>query len=236
MPAPTDPETIALLRLVRRELRAAGDATRARQMAAYMKTDMPFYGVQKPARVRIERAVLDRFPLETRAAYRHAVTTLWAEPQREAKYLAIQLARRRDQFITLASVPMYERMIRQGAWWDFVDDLAIRLVGRVQAKSRAAMRKRLDRWIEDRDMWIRRAAIISQIVQKENTDAAQLFDYCRRCMHEKPFFIRKAIGWALRSFAATDPAAITEFLRVHRDELSPLSFREAAKWLAIHRA
>jgi 3-methyladenine DNA glycosylase AlkD len=43
------------------------------------------------------------------------------------------------------------------------------------------------------------------------------------------FFVRKAIGWALRDLAKSDPDWVRRFLDGH--ELSPLSRREAAKHL-----
>jgi 3-methyladenine DNA glycosylase AlkD len=51
-------------------------------------------------------------------------------------------------------------------------------------------------------------------------------------MHEKEFFIRKAIGWVLRDYSYAAPDAVERFLREHRDELSPLSYREGAKQLS----
>ncbi|HEV2968246.1 MAG TPA: DNA alkylation repair protein, partial [Candidatus Dormibacteraeota bacterium] len=42
-------------------------------------------------------------------------------------------------------------------------------------------------------------------------------------------FLRKAIGWALRDYARTDPAWVRSFAETH--ELSPLSRREALKHL-----
>ena len=80
-------------------------------------------------------------------------------------------------------------------------------------------------------MWLRRAAIIGQIKHKAETDEDRLFDYCLRRAGEKEFFIRKAIGWALRSHASTNPKAVKSFLSKHRDRLSPLSVREGGKHL-----
>jgi 3-methyladenine DNA glycosylase AlkD len=56
-----------------------------------------------------------------------------------------------------------------------------------------------------------------------------LLGYCLARAPEKEFFIRKAIGWALREYAKTAPDAVREFALNHRDELSGLSFREATK-------
>jgi len=45
----------------------------------------------------------------------------------------------------------------------------------------------------------------------------------------KEFFLRKAIGWALRQYAWTDPAEVRRYVRENEGRLSPLSRREALK-------
>jgi 3-methyladenine DNA glycosylase AlkD len=95
------------------------------------------------------------------------------------------------------------------------------------------MTPRIREWIDDADMWLRRSAIIGQIGHKEATDTELLFDACVSRMHETEFFIRKAIGWALREYAKTDPSAVVAFATEHRNELSGLSFREATKHLDV---
>ncbi len=214
-------------------LAAAADPEKAGPMAAYMKTDMPFHGVQKAGRVPILRDAVKRFPPSNREDYRCAVLALWSQPHREEKYLAIGYARAFPRYVTLSSVPLYRRMIVEGAWWDLVDETAIHLVGRVMLRQRAAMTPRIETWIDDRDMWLRRTSILAQIGHKEDTDADLLFDACERRIHETEFFIRKAIGWALRDYARTDPDAVATFVTEHRGDLSGLSYREATKHLDL---
>ena len=67
------------------------------------------------------------------------------------------------------------------------------------------MRPVLERWLSGDDLWLRRTVIICQLKSKGDTDVALLFDACERTAHESDFFIRKAIGWALRQYARTDP-------------------------------
>ena len=64
-----------------------------------------------------------------------------------------------------------------------------------------------------------------------DTDRDRLFDYCTRQAGHRDFFVRKAIGWALRQYAYTDPEAVSRYVSRHRDALSPLSVREATKHL-----
>jgi 3-methyladenine DNA glycosylase AlkD len=56
-----------------------------------------------------------------------------------------------------------------------------------------------------------------------------LLDYCLQCAHEKEFFIRKAIGWALREYSKTEPEVVSNFIEEHSELLSNLSKREGMK-------
>jgi len=214
-------------------LAAAADPDKAGPMAAYMKTDMPFYGVQKAGRVPILREAVAGFPAKTRDEYRAAVLALWRQPHREEKYLAIGYAAAFPRFVTLSSVSLYRKMIVEGAWWDFVDGIATSLVGEVLLNQRERMTPRIRAWIDDPDLWLRRTAIISQLGHKDRTDEDLLFEACERRMYEREFFIRKAIGWALRDYARTAPEAVAAFVTEHRAGLSGLSYREATKHLDL---
>lgn len=226
-----DAEGLALF--VAERLTEAADPAKAGPMAAYMKTCTPFYGVQAGGRKPIARAAVREFPPRTRDDYRSAVLALWRQSHREERYLAIEYARAFPRFVTLSSVPLYRRMIVEGAWWDLVDEIAVHLVGRVLLNQRTRMTPKIRAWIGDPDLWLRRTAIISQLGHKTATDTDLLFTACEQRMHEREFFTRKAIGWALREFAKTDPAAVRAFVIEHRDDLSGLSYREATKHLDL---
>ncbi len=215
--------------LVRTALREQADAEKAAGMQAYMKTTMPFYGVQKSGRTKIMRRLRKDFAPTDQGEYAALVTALWELPHREEKYLAQQVATTFSEFIVPESWSLYERFIREGAWWDFVDETATHMVRELVLECPDQTWPRVDDWNSDDDMWARRTSIICQIGAKERTDTDRLFRYCAARLHESEFFIRKAIGWALREQAKTDAAAVAEFVRQHREDLSGLSFREATK-------
>lgn len=202
-------------------------------MAAYLKTDMPFYGVQKKELTAVYREMKRRFPIDDDASYRGAIVDLWSRPHREEKYLAISVARYNTRFVTSDHIDLYRRLIVEGAWWDLVDDVAINCVGIVHLKERLRMEPIIEGWIDDEFMWLRRTALISPLKHKAETDYETLFDHCLRRAHEKEFFIRKAIGWTLRQYARTEPERVRDFLLEHRDRWSGLTFREAAKHLDV---
>jgi 3-methyladenine DNA glycosylase AlkD len=212
------------------ELSRAADPVRAVAMAAYMKTTQPFYGVPAPHVHAIAKEARRCFLPGSRMGYEWNVLGLWQVPQREARYIAIDYAKQ-PAFLLPQSIPLYERMIREGAWWDFVDGISSNLVGLAYLSHRHAVRPLLECWIEDADFWIRRSALLAHLRHKSETDAEQLFRHCLKCAAEPEFFIRKAIGWTLREYSKTNPAAVMAFLTKHRESLSPLSLREGARHL-----
>jgi 3-methyladenine DNA glycosylase AlkD len=125
---------------------------------------------------------------------------------------------------------MYEEMIVTGAWWDYVDGIATHHVGEVLRREPRRMKPLMRRWAKTNDsMWKRRAAILTQIRFKAETDLNLLYDCIEPNLAHKDFFIRKAIGWALRQYARTDPREVKRYVDANRDRLSPLSVREATK-------
>jgi 3-methyladenine DNA glycosylase AlkD len=224
-------DTRALVEVVESGLDAAANPAKAGPMAAYMKTDMPFYGVQKAGRTPIMRRLKRDFSPADQDQYEEAVLALWQLPHREEKYLAIGYARSFDTFIDLESMSLYQQLITEGAWWDFVDEVSSHLVGRVLFKERVHTDPGIRSWISADDMWLRRTSIICQLKHKRDTDTALLADACTANLADKEFFIRKAIGWSLREYAKTDPDWVQSYVEQHRTNLSALSYREATKHL-----
>jgi 3-methyladenine DNA glycosylase AlkD len=124
----------------------------------------------------------------------------------------------------------YANMIRMKSWWDTVDDIAANLVGMLLL-DHPELVQAMDDWIQDEFLWIRRTALIFQLKYKQQTDCTRLFGYCTTVMHERDFFIRKAIGWALRQYSKTDPIAVKQFIQTHQHALSPLSVKEGSKYV-----
>lgn len=216
-------------------LTAAADMSLAPGMQAYMKSPMPFLGVPKPVRDRALRPVFEAHQLADAAAWRAAVLRLWRSAvYREQRYAALALTghRRYRAFQAPDALPMYEEMVVTGAWWDYVDELAIRRIGPLLAADPGPVTAVMLRWSRDPDLWRRRSSIICQIGFETRTDLGLLYACIGANLDDGDFFIRKAIGWALRHYARTDPAEVRRYVAQHSDTLSALSRREALKHLA----
>ncbi len=220
-----------LVEYLQAEYAKVADPVKAPQMQAYMKSEIPYLGIQKPWRLPAYRGMKKRFAVSSQKRYREAVLALWNLRYREEKYAALHMAEVWSDFITTKSMPLYKKLLVEGAWWDFVDGVAVDLVGVVYLENRTEIEPTIDDWIDHKNMWLRRTAIICQIKHKEATDEGRLFDFCLRRASEKEFFIRKAIGWALRAHSYTNPKGVRDFILAHDGELSGLSKREGAKQL-----
>jgi 3-methyladenine DNA glycosylase AlkD len=221
-----------LVSAIRGELAAHADPVRAPQTKAYLKTDMPCRGVTVPLQREIVARAAASFPLESFADWRDTVLELrrGAEYREElgcAGFLAGE--RRYRAFQTLAALPLYEELIVTGAWWDLVDDIATHRLGPLLLSYPVEMRKAMLAWSRDRSLWKRRSSIICQITLKKKTDLELLYACIEPNLADGDFFIRKAIGWALRSYVYTDPDEVVRYVCENESRLSPLSQREALK-------
>lgn len=219
---------------VRLALEEAAEPGKAEAMRAYMKSEMPFLGVQAAPRRTALRRVFAANRIDTAPEWRRAVLSLWREAEyREERYAAVELSGYhlyRD-FQTLYTVPMYEEMIVTGAWWDLVDELATHRVGGLLAAYPDSMRPLMLDWAADADLWKRRTAILCQNRFKSRTDTALLYACIEPSLSDNDFFARKAIGWALREYAKTNPAEVIRYVRAKG--ISGLSRREALKNLPV---
>lgn len=223
----------ALRDTVRHRLTAMADPARAPAMQAYMKSAMPYLGVPAgPLRVACKEA-FGGLTFRDSEAWQREVLAIWRGAEfREERYAAIELCKHRSAtaFQRLAALPMYREMIAGGAWWDIVDAIAGGPLGRILENDRGGMAAAMREWAHDDDIWLRRGAILCQLPARAQTDLALLYDCIEPSLDSREFFLRKAIGWALRQYVRTDPAEVARYVASEK-RLSPLSRREATKHL-----
>ena len=206
-------------------------------MARYMRDQFPFLGVAAPAQKEAYReATADlprRLPEDLVVA---VVDDLWSRPEREHKYLAGRLVCRHaaSPGATAGLLPVLERLLTTEPWWDTVDLLATRAVGDV-VRRHPGLRSDMDRWLAGDDLWLIRSAILHMNRWKADTDREWLFAACLARADHPDFFVRKAIGWALREQTKVDAPAVLAFVEANAVRLSGLSRREALMWLERRR-
>ena len=210
------------------------DEAKAEGMKAYLLNQFEFLGLAAPVR-RAAVKEIGKVNWQSTADLLAAAELLWQKPEREYCYTAVDLLSKHSSMLSVNDLPALQNLLLRDPWWETVDGLSavIAKVMRapVQEKPNAALV--MDMWLKHPSNWVRRSAMLHQLGWRLDTDITRLFSYAQQLADEKEFFIRKAIGWALRDYARWNPKAVTDFLVEHRDTLSGLTVREAAKHLTL---
>jgi 3-methyladenine DNA glycosylase AlkD len=215
-----------LLAKLTKTYRAAANAEAAAPMRAYMRDQFPFLGIMRKQRDELDRPLLIELKKPTEDELRDLARACWKKSEREYQYFAQKVLRKHAKVLT--QLDLLEELITNKSWWDTVDELAQNVVG-VMVQRDPKLAKTMDAWSKSDNLWLARTAILHQNKYKDRTDEKRLFQYCRARAGEKDFFMRKAIGWALRDYAATSPEGVARFVRDNEDRLSALSKKEAMR-------
>ncbi|MDA8091875.1 MAG: DNA alkylation repair protein [Nitrospiraceae bacterium] len=216
----------------RQTLKEKSNPERAEKEKSYLKSPYKFFGVPVPF---IEKMARD-FKRENKGIDKKSlfglVERLWNSEYHQEKTLAIKLLQQFNKHLDYESMPMLERMLSDSTGWDHVDGIASHLVETVLRKDRKAYGY-LKKWSKSENFWMRRASLISQILlfREGKGDKELFFGFAEKMIDEKEFFIRKAIGWALRDMSKADPDAVFGFLVKFKDRASGLTLREGSKRL-----
>jgi len=193
-----------LLFQLRSEFRRVADPKTAPVMQQYMKSSMPYHGVPAVPMRQVCQNCFRDFEFRNEETWRKAVLYIFRNARfREEWYAAVELCRSKKarDIQSLDALPVYEEMIVTSAWWDVVDSLAPHGVGLLLRNFPKPISREMRTWSRSENMWKRRAAIISQLTFKKDTDLKLLYDCIEPSLDSREFFLRKAIGWALRQHA-----------------------------------
>jgi len=200
---------------------------RAVQMSAYMRHISAFYGIAAPIRQEISREFIRTHGLPGKEQLESLVVYAWNQQEREWHYAAMEILERFARKGDTTLLQLAEYMITRKSWWDTVDYIAPNIAGAVFKKHPELIPSQTDQWMNSGHLWLQRSCLLFQLKYRNETDQELLFRLCERSSGHKDFFIRKAIGWALREYSKRNPVAVVEFVNSHT--LSPLSRKEALK-------
>jgi 3-methyladenine DNA glycosylase AlkD len=210
-------------------LETHANPTEAAPMKKYMRDQFEYLGIKTPQRATLQKEFYAEHGLPPVKALDAILRDLWSLPQREFQYTAVGLLGKLGEQIPPGFIDTIEYLIVTKSWWDTVDSIAGTSVGIHFKRFPAVRKKYLAKWRRSKNMWLRRTTILFQLNYKADTDFDLLCDIIRGSLGSDEFFINKAIGWALRQYARSDPKAVRKF--VLETDLHPLSRREAMKHL-----
>lgn len=229
-------------------LKENGDRNKAKKEKAYLYSDLKHYGIPAPKK----RAFLKQFKKDLlnlkKSEALEWVEYFWNKPSFEQKSLALHVLNLHKEKLDISDMPLIEKLMRSSRGWAFLDNLIIPVMPVILEKNKNAY-KYLEKWINDPDFWVRRSALLAQIIffrkgdggdkklffklAKSQFDETWIDEVYKDTLQRKRarFFIRKAIGWSLREMSHKDPESAFIFLKEHKKEMSGLSFRDGSRKL-----
>ncbi|MCM3731382.1 DNA alkylation repair protein [Fictibacillus nanhaiensis] len=199
----------------------------AEKMKQYMRGQFKYFGLRAPAMKEAFKNFIKENGLPAHRELYSFLKEAWSMPEREMQMAGLSIADKLKKEMTIKDIEWIEYIIVNKSWWDTVDHIAKHIAGFYFTKFPEQIHPVTERWIASKNIWLMRSAILFQLGYKDKTDKALLAHIIKETKYEQDFFIRKGIGWALREYAKDNPDWVWEY--VHKEELSPLSYKEAIK-------
>lgn len=203
-------------------------------MKKYMLNQFEYFGIRSPKQREIRRKFLNIYGLPGTSEIASLVKELWQQPEREYQYFGVDLSERMLRKLDESAIEVIEFMIVNKSWWDTVDWVASHHAGMYLIKYPGLINDTTETWMSSGNIWLQRTALLFQLKYKKDTNETLLYSFILRLKDSREFFIRKAIGWALREYSKISPASVLSF--VENNSLSGLSHREALKWIERKRS
>lgn len=205
------------------------DKENAFHMEKYMRNKFPFLGIKTPLRRKLMQQFLKESGIRKEKFQRTFVRSLWNLKEREYQYAALDYIGVSLEKLDKSDISLMEELITSKSWWDTVDTLAQKAVGKIARSFPDVIEENIEFWNDSDHLWLQRSAILFQLKYKEQTNEDLLYRYIITHSQSKEFFIQKAIGWALREYSKTNPDSVRQFMEKH--PLSKLSVREGSKYI-----
>ena len=207
---------------------ANGDQLIAKGAKAYLLNQFEFYGIKTPLRRQICKDFYKTHPIKDHTELSMLIKECFNEPQRELHYFAIELLGHHKKIWSIKTIPLIEWMITHQSWWDSVDSTNTHVISKFFLLHPEHIKAYTSKWNQSSNKWLIRMSILFQLTYKTKTDTNLLSKYIENSQLHEDFFVRKAIGWALRAYAYTNKKWVIQFVKAH-PLLNNLSKKEALK-------
>jgi len=196
----------------------------AKSQKVYMRNQFEFYGLTANKRREIQNSFVKNNPITD---LKKLATSLWNLKNRDYQYFAQELIYSNHKKFKIDDINLFEYMIVNKSWWDTIDFLAPKILGKYFKLFPEEIDKNIQKWILSNNIWLQRSSILFQLKYKETLNTQLLIRIILPLSNTKEFFINKSIGWILREYSKTNKDWVLDF--VEKNKLSNLSIREALK-------
>lgn len=219
------------LQLFRKELESRRDEVHAAFHKNYHKSTKDFYGLKNAALVETVTNIFPKKPKLEKDELIALGLELWSSNWFEEQAAGLMLIERCDKELTPKDLPILKKITEECEGWAMLDYLSTRHLGTLAMNYPDEIYPKVRKWTKSKHLWTRRAAILIHVMpsRKKQLHAEFATPTFEELLHEKEFFIRKAIGWTLREIGKHYPDLTFEFLKEHREDASGLTMREGGR-------
>ena len=152
-----------IIEAYRKFLVANSDAERAIQEKRYLYSDLDHYGVSVWKR----REFYQQYQKEISSLSKKEAIELaqhsWSDDYFEVRAFALSVLEINSSKLDISDIPLIEKFMRESKGWAFLDSLIIPLMPSILEKDKEAYQY-LKKWIGDDDFWVRRSALLAQLL------------------------------------------------------------------------
>jgi 3-methyladenine DNA glycosylase AlkD len=123
--------------------------------------------------------------------------------------------------------------------WASVDLFGVTILGQAWRAGLVTDRK-IHSWARSNDRWKRRLALVATVPLNLRSrggvgDTRRTLAVCILLLDDRDDMVVKALSWALRQLAMTDPVSVKDFVKANADRLAPRVKREVLNKLTTGR-
>ena len=147
----------------------------------------------------------------------------------EVKSVGIEVVARYRREFAPRLLPRWKRWLagNHSANWATTDAICGALIGPLLV-AHPSLAPRMRAWAGDRNLWVRRAAIVGLIARARKGEALDiLYDVAARLHPDEEDLIHKAVGWALREAGKADATRLERHLRSNGPSIPRTTVRYA---------
>jgi 3-methyladenine DNA glycosylase AlkD len=216
-----------------RELKAAGDADRAKQVAVYFKTGKGEYG-EGDVFLGIPVPLMRRIALKHRTLSLADLQKLLDSKIHDFRAAALEILAaqysRTDEKQRKEIVEFYLRNTNRINNWDLVDASARPILGEhLKTRSRKILRK----LAKSKRLWERRIAMVSTMTLVWSGELDDAFEIAEMLLGDEHDLIHKAVGWVLREAGIEDRGRLVVFLKTHYARMPRTALRYAIEHFPV---
>lgn len=202
---PSEPDVEAILDVATKAFEALADRGKYAQAMQFVIPGVgKMYAVRVPLLRKLARGIKAAYK-QDQAALKEIALASWAQGSREHELLALFLLSTIKKLSPAKRWELGEQFLPQVRHWEACDQLCAALLGEALSQDAGYM-DQLERWIENENLWVRRAALVSTVYLRRSKHPPEValdldrrtLAMCEVLLDDGEGYIRKAVDWAIR--------------------------------------